>query len=204
MFPKAPLFFWLCRTACGFLVPRPGIKPMPPALEARWKCGILTTEPSGKSLKRHLAHNLSKTEPANHPSSPQLASPPVLSTHWITPLSTHLLITRCYPFTPNLPKGTRFCSSHPLSLSQTHLHLSYPTASTLGHHPFAPTCRLMSQPRLSSLSNPLSLLLSESFLQTLPVVSLQHFPLPFRILFPDPTPCAVIIANSNPQHSSTL
>ena len=27
-------FFWLCHMACGILVPRPGIKPMPPAVEA--------------------------------------------------------------------------------------------------------------------------------------------------------------------------
>ena len=27
-------FFWPCRTACGILVPQPGIKPMPPAVEA--------------------------------------------------------------------------------------------------------------------------------------------------------------------------
>ena len=27
--------FWLCRTACRFLVPWPGIEPMPPAVEAR-------------------------------------------------------------------------------------------------------------------------------------------------------------------------
>jgi len=26
--------FWLCHTACGILVPRPGIKPRPTALEA--------------------------------------------------------------------------------------------------------------------------------------------------------------------------
>ena len=27
-------FFWLCHTACGILVPQPGIKPRPTALEA--------------------------------------------------------------------------------------------------------------------------------------------------------------------------
>ena len=34
------------RDACGILVPRPGIKPAPPALEGE----VLTTEPPGKSL----------------------------------------------------------------------------------------------------------------------------------------------------------
>ena len=29
------LFFWSCRVACGILVPQPGIKPVPPALEAQ-------------------------------------------------------------------------------------------------------------------------------------------------------------------------
>ena len=37
-FPPPPPFFkkmfWLCPTAYGPLVPRPGFKPMPPALEA--------------------------------------------------------------------------------------------------------------------------------------------------------------------------
>ena len=28
------LFFWLCLTACGILVPQPGIDPVPPAVEA--------------------------------------------------------------------------------------------------------------------------------------------------------------------------
>ena len=27
--------FWLRRTACGILVPRPGIEPVPPAVEAQ-------------------------------------------------------------------------------------------------------------------------------------------------------------------------
>ena len=27
--------FWPCPTACGILVPRPGIEPVPPAVEAR-------------------------------------------------------------------------------------------------------------------------------------------------------------------------
>ena len=30
------VFFWPCCMACGILVPRPGIKPMPPAVEA-WR-----------------------------------------------------------------------------------------------------------------------------------------------------------------------
>ena len=30
---KYLLFIWLCRTVCGILDPRPGIKPVPPALE---------------------------------------------------------------------------------------------------------------------------------------------------------------------------
>ena len=29
------LFFWLCRLACGILVPQPGIEPVPPAVEAQ-------------------------------------------------------------------------------------------------------------------------------------------------------------------------
>ena len=37
------LFFWLCRTACGILVPRPGLEPEPPAVEApslnHWTAG---------------------------------------------------------------------------------------------------------------------------------------------------------------------
>ena len=37
--------FWLCHKACEILVPQPGIKPIPPALEAQ----ILTTELPGKS-----------------------------------------------------------------------------------------------------------------------------------------------------------
>ena len=35
--------FWLCHMACGILVPWPGIKPMPLALET-----VLTTGPPGK------------------------------------------------------------------------------------------------------------------------------------------------------------
>ena len=38
-------FFWLCHTACGILVPQPGIKPPP----LNWKHGVLTTGPPGKS-----------------------------------------------------------------------------------------------------------------------------------------------------------
>ena len=30
-----PGFFWLCRKACGILVPRPGIEPGPSAVKAR-------------------------------------------------------------------------------------------------------------------------------------------------------------------------
>ena len=29
------VFFWLHRVACGILVPQPGIKPAPPAVEAQ-------------------------------------------------------------------------------------------------------------------------------------------------------------------------
>ena len=36
-----------CPAACGILVPRTGIKPMPPALEG----GFFTTGPPGKSLR---------------------------------------------------------------------------------------------------------------------------------------------------------
>ena len=40
-----PLFFFFCRsTACGILVPRPEIEPMPPAVEAH---GVLTTGSPG-------------------------------------------------------------------------------------------------------------------------------------------------------------
>ena len=34
---EAVFLFWPCRTACGVLVPRPGIEPVPPALEV---CGL--------------------------------------------------------------------------------------------------------------------------------------------------------------------
>ena len=40
------LFFWLCRTAYGILVPRPGIEPESLAVKAR----VLTTGPPGNSL----------------------------------------------------------------------------------------------------------------------------------------------------------
>ena len=36
------LIVWPCRMACGILVPRPGIEPMPPALEA-WSLNHWTT-----------------------------------------------------------------------------------------------------------------------------------------------------------------
>lgn len=36
--------FWPCHTACGILVPRPGMEPMPTSLK------VLTTEPPGKPL----------------------------------------------------------------------------------------------------------------------------------------------------------
>ena len=38
-------FFWLHHTACGILVPQPGIEPVP----LQWKHGILTTGPPGNS-----------------------------------------------------------------------------------------------------------------------------------------------------------
>ena len=41
------LFFWLYRAAYGILVPRPGIKPVPPL---QWKRRVLTAGPPGKSL----------------------------------------------------------------------------------------------------------------------------------------------------------
>ena len=40
-------FFWPHCAACGILVPRPGIEPVPPAVER----GVLTTGPPGKSPK---------------------------------------------------------------------------------------------------------------------------------------------------------
>ena len=43
-------FFWPHHTACGILVPRPGIEPAPPALEA-WS---LNTGPPGKSLNKYI------------------------------------------------------------------------------------------------------------------------------------------------------
>ena len=36
------ILFWPCHTACGILVPQPGIKPMPPAVEA-WSRNHWTT-----------------------------------------------------------------------------------------------------------------------------------------------------------------
>ena len=36
--------FWLCHTACGILVPRPGMEPRPTSLK------VLTTEPPGRPL----------------------------------------------------------------------------------------------------------------------------------------------------------
>ena len=39
------IFFWLCCMACGILVPRLGIEPVPP----RQQHGVLTTGPPGKS-----------------------------------------------------------------------------------------------------------------------------------------------------------
>ena len=47
---RLPLFYvfgFLGCEACGILVPRPGIKPAPPALESE----VLTTGPPGKSLR---------------------------------------------------------------------------------------------------------------------------------------------------------
>ena len=38
-------FFWPYRTACGILVPQPGIEPVSPALEG----GVSTTGPPGRS-----------------------------------------------------------------------------------------------------------------------------------------------------------
>ena len=40
------MFWFFGHEACGILAPRPGIKPVPPALEGE----VLTTGPSGKSL----------------------------------------------------------------------------------------------------------------------------------------------------------
>ena len=37
-------FFWPCHLACGILVPRPGIKPVAPAVEARSPNHWTTTE----------------------------------------------------------------------------------------------------------------------------------------------------------------
>ena len=39
------LFFWPCHMACRILLPQPGIKPMPPIVEA----GVLSTGPSQNS-----------------------------------------------------------------------------------------------------------------------------------------------------------
>ena len=48
-------FFWPCPAACGILVPQPGIKPTPPALEA-W---VLTTGPPGKSPLKFVVQTFS-------------------------------------------------------------------------------------------------------------------------------------------------
>ena len=42
------IYFWPCCLARGILVPRPGIKPVPSALEMHW---VLTSRPPGKPLK---------------------------------------------------------------------------------------------------------------------------------------------------------
>ena len=43
-------YFWLCREACGILVPRPGIEPAPPPQ----RCCILTAGPLGKFQGRQV------------------------------------------------------------------------------------------------------------------------------------------------------
>ena len=42
-------FFWLCRAACGILVPRPGIEPRPPAVEA-WSPNLDSMDHQGIPL----------------------------------------------------------------------------------------------------------------------------------------------------------
>ena len=50
LFSIFPLFcFWLCHTACRILVPQPGIKPAPPALEA-WSLNHWTTREVSRIL----------------------------------------------------------------------------------------------------------------------------------------------------------
>ena len=44
-------FFWSYRTACGILVPQPGIEPGLTAVKAR---GVLTTGPLGNSLFKYF------------------------------------------------------------------------------------------------------------------------------------------------------
>ena len=45
---------WPRYAACGILVPRPGMEPVP----LQWKHGVLTTGPPGKSLKVYLTESL--------------------------------------------------------------------------------------------------------------------------------------------------
>ena len=45
-------FFWPHRTACGILVPQPGIKPMPPALEV-WSLNHWTNLFLNKMCETH-------------------------------------------------------------------------------------------------------------------------------------------------------
>ena len=44
------LFFFFCHTACGILIPQPGIKPCP----LYWNHGVLTTGPPGKGCDHLL------------------------------------------------------------------------------------------------------------------------------------------------------
>ena len=45
--------FWLCCTVCGILVPRPGIKPMPPALEVQSLYHRTTREVPRRTVKNN-------------------------------------------------------------------------------------------------------------------------------------------------------
>lgn len=110
-----------------------------------------------------------------------------------------------------LPFYSKLPQRHPILWLPLPKSLSSPSTSLRAHclYPrshdsFLSTCQLISWPGLSTLSNPLSLLLPELFLQTLPLISLQHFPIASYDSFswPHILNCLATF-HSNPQRSST-
>ena len=60
--PFCYFLIWLHRTACGFLVPQPGIEPAPhPTTPApHWKCKVLTAGPPGRYVMAGNIFSLTK------------------------------------------------------------------------------------------------------------------------------------------------